>query len=55
MVVQVKLRQRRAEEEERKMAQEERYASLQEEADSKTRKLKQLWSKVDRRRGSQPP
>ena len=41
----VKLRQKRAEEEEKKLAQEEAYSSLQEEAESKTRKLKQLWAK----------
>ena len=41
----VKLRQKRAEEEEKKLAQEEAYSSLKEEAESKTRKLKQLWTK----------
>jgi hypothetical protein len=41
----VKLRQKAAEEEEKKLAQEEKYSSLREEAESKTRKLKQLWSK----------
>ena len=42
---QVRLNQRRAEEEEKKLAQEEKYSSLREEADSKSRKLKQLWHK----------
>ena len=41
----VQLRQRKAAEEEKKLAQEEKYHSLQEEADSKTKKLKQLWAK----------
>ena len=41
----VRLRQRAAEEEEKKLAQEEAYNTLQEEAESKSRKLKQLWSK----------
>jgi len=41
----VQLRQKMAEEEERKLAQEEKYSSLVEEVESKTRKLKQLWAK----------
>ena len=41
----MKLRQRKADEEEKKLAQEEKYSSLVEEAESKSRKLKQLWSK----------
>jgi len=41
----VALRQRLQAQEEEKLAQEEKYSSLQDEAQSKTRKLKQLWAK----------
>ena len=39
------LRQQAAQKEEEKLAQDEKYSSLQEEAASKSRKLKQLWAK----------